>query len=108
MRSKNFSWPGELCQAVTMEIRVTLETASLPIFGDVERPLKFQVGNIVIVNKFAHSLVVTSRHHAARGFLRCEFLLIGRFVAGVWWVATNHFLVLAYPNPFSLQKLDVF
>lgn len=40
---------------------------SLPIFGDVKRPLKGEVSVVVIVNEAADSVIVASCYHAARG-----------------------------------------
>jgi hypothetical protein len=83
------------------------EIASLPIFGNVEGPLKLKVGNIIVVDELAHGLIVASRHHAIWSLLRSKFFLIRRLVAGVWWIASNHFLVLADSDTLSLQKLNI-
>jgi hypothetical protein len=64
--------------------------------------------NIIIIDELTHGLIMAPGHHAARRLLGCEFLLVGRLVAGVGREAADHLLVLAHPDPLPLEQLHVF
>ena len=82
----------------------------LPVLANVERPLEFQMSVIVVVNKRRDSVVVPTGDHSGWSLLRVDcmsnvrnivtqrkkqkvpepehtFLLIDRFICGVWRIA---------------------
>jgi hypothetical protein len=50
--------------------------------------------DVVIIHKFAHSIVVAPSDHAGRCSLRLELLLVDRLVLGIGRIAADHLLHL--------------
>ena len=44
----------------------------LPVLFDVERPLEFQVGVVVIIDKLGDGIVMGASHHSAGRFFRFD------------------------------------
>lgn len=65
------------------------------------------MGNIIIIDEFAHGIIVTSPHKATGNLLRIEFLLISWLVGRIRRVATDHLVPLSR-EAFSLHHLYVF
>ncbi len=95
----------------------------LPVLFDVERPLEFQVGVVVIVDKLGDGTVMGASHHSAGRFFRfncrvlasqinstsCECLtslLIKWFFTRVGTVRPDHLLGFR-ANTHSLHDLEV-
>ena len=79
----------------------------LPVFGDVERPLKLEMSFVIVINESRDCIVVTPGHHSRRSFLRSELLDVFWLVGGVRRITANHLLVLAKWDALSLELLDI-
>jgi len=82
-------------------------TTQLPILGNVEAPLKFEMLRLVIVNKDRDNRVMAAPQHPGRGLLLLKLLGIGRLLVSVWRVASNHFGCFGNFKARSLDDLDV-
>jgi len=80
----------------------------LPVFADVERPLEFEVRDIVVVNEAGNGVVMTTSQHPRRRFLLGELLLVNRLSGGAGRVTADHFLVFVDADTVALEDLDVF
>lgn len=81
---------------------------SFPVFCDVKGPVELQVGSTVVVGEYTRRVITASRKKATWSLLRRKLLLIRWIFSGVWWVATDHLLILAYPDAFPLDNLNIF
>jgi len=79
----------------------------LPILGNCESPLKFQVRDIIIINELRDGIIMAARYHTGWRLLLIELLLIYPLIRGVWGIAPEHFLILAHSNSLSLDNLDI-
>ena len=82
-------------------------TGLLPVLREVKRPLEFEMRLVIVIDESRGSIIMTTSHHAGGGFFRRELLDMYWLVNCVWRVRTDHFLVLAERNTFSLQLLDI-
>lgn len=81
---------------------------SFPVFGNVERPLELEMSMIVVIDKLGDSFIMPSREHPGRGLFLSELLHVHWLISGVGWIASNHLLVLANSDAFTLESLNVF
>lgn len=84
-----------------------LVARSLPILGNVERPVELEMSAVIVVCESDTCLVMTTSEHAGRSLFFGESLLVLRLVGGVRCEAADHFLVLADADTLALDRLDV-
>lgn len=107
------------------------EFLHLPLLGDVESPLKQEMGVVVVVEELGDGVVVAAGDHAGGSLLLVDWkdnqgsgidnassalrghqwiltlLLIGGLVSCAGSIATQHLLILADTNTLALDHLQV-
>jgi hypothetical protein len=79
----------------------------LPVLGNVERPVEFEMSAVVVVSESDTSLIVTTSQHARWRFLLGKLLDVLLVLGGVGSETTDHLLVLADFDALALDGLDI-
>ncbi len=82
-------------------------TRSLPVLGNVKRPVELEMGFVVIIGESNACLIVTTSQYAGWSLFFREPLHVFRGLFGAGREAANHLLVLADSNALALDGLDV-